>query len=94
MPSPSCPACELDPATVRTNIVVLRLTPEMFGGTRPPEGLATAFLARLKEQGVLISQVSHDLVRMVTHRDAGRADVETAIARLRQVAGAALPVAG
>ncbi len=88
------PGVVLDPAAVVTNIIVFRLTPEMFGGSPPPAGLAAAFLARLRERGVLVSQVSHDQVRMVTHRDASRADVETAIERLRQVAGAALPVAG
>ncbi len=88
------PGVALDPAAVVTNIVVFRLTAEMFGGSAPAEGLSAAFLARLKDQGVLASQVSQDEVRMVTHKDAGRADVETAIERLRRVAHAsAAPMA-
>jgi threonine aldolase len=78
------PGVEIDPAAVRTNIVVCRVTPRLFGGAVPPEGLAAAVLARLRAAGVLASQVSDDRVRMVTHRDAGRALIEQAIARLRQ----------
>jgi len=80
------PGIELDPAEVVTNIVVFRLTPALSGGAVPPEGLAAAFLARLRERGVLASQVAHDQVRMVTHRDVGPADVDAAIARLRAAA--------
>jgi threonine aldolase len=83
------PGIEIDPAAVRTNIVVFRLTPRLFGGTAPPEGLAAALLDRLRAAGVLVSQVSRDQLRMVTHRDAGRARVEEAIARLRQAAAGA-----
>ena len=79
------PGIEIDPASVRTNIVVCRVTPRLFGGAAPPEGLAAAVLARLRAAGVLAGPgVSHDQVRMVTHRDAGRARVEQAITRLRQ----------
>jgi threonine aldolase len=78
------PGVEIDPAAVRTNIVVFRVTPRLFGGTAPAAGLAAAVLARLRAAGVLASQVSSDQVRMVTHRDAGRGRIEHAIARLRQ----------
>jgi threonine aldolase len=90
------PGIVLDAADVVTNILVFRLTPELFGGSAPPEGLTTAFLARLKEQGVLASPVSQDQARMVTHRDVGRADVERAIESVRRVAGAGagVPAAG
>lgn len=84
------PGAEVDLAAVRTNIVVFRLTPRLFGegrGAAPPEGLTTAFLARLRGVGVLASEVSHNQARMVTHRDAGRAQVEEAIARLRRLFG-------
>ncbi len=77
------PGIEIDPASVRTNIVVCRVTPGLFGGAAPPEGLAAAVLARLRAAGVLATEVSHDQVRMVTHRDAGRARIEQAIARMR-----------
>ena len=79
------PGVEIDPAEVRTNIVVFRVTPRLFGGTAPPDGLAAAVLARLRAAGVLVTQVSHDQVRMVTHRDAGRRNIEQAIRRLRRV---------
>jgi threonine aldolase len=78
------PGIEIDLASVRTNIVVCRVTPGLFGGAAPPEGLAAAVLARLRAAGVLATQVRHDQVRMVTHRDAGRARIEQAIARLRE----------
>jgi threonine aldolase len=83
------PGAEIDPAAVRTNIVVFRVTPRLLGG-RPAEeagpagGLAAAVLVRLRAAGVLATQVSDDQVRMVTHRDAGREQIEQAIERMRQ----------
>jgi threonine aldolase len=74
---------ELDLATVRTNIVIFRLTPRFFGGASPKGGLTPAFLARLKETGVLGSTVSHDQVRLVTHRDVNGAQVDQAIERIQ-----------
>jgi threonine aldolase len=71
------PGIELDPASVQTNIVVCRVGEE--------QGLAAGFLGRLKESGVLGSQVSADQVRFVTHRDVGRADLDEAIERIRRV---------
>jgi len=82
------PGIELDPAAVRTNIVIFRVTPAFFGGDTPAEGLSNAFLARLKEEGVLATPVTHELVRLVTHRDVPRPRVEEAIERLRRCAGA------
>jgi threonine aldolase len=41
-------------------------------------------LARLRAVGVLATQVSHDEVRMVTHRDAPRPRIDRAIERMRQ----------
>lgn len=77
------PGVELDLATVRTNIVIFRLTPRFFGGVSPEGGLTAAFLAHLKERGVLGSTVSRDQVRLVTHRDVGRAEVDQAIESIR-----------
>jgi threonine aldolase len=85
------PGAEIDAAAVRTNIVVFRLTPRLFGGAAPPEGLTAAFLARLRAAGVLASDVSHDRARMVTHKDVSRAQVEEVAARLRRLFGAAVP---
>ena len=71
------PGVEIDPAAVQTNIVVCRVA----------EG-APSFLARLKEGGVLGSQVSHYYARFVTHRDVSAAQLDVAIERIRRVAGA------
>jgi threonine aldolase len=65
------PAVQLDPAAVRTNIVV-------FG---VPD--AAAFLARLRDHGVLGVPFGPRTVRLVTHRDAPRERVDAAIARIR-----------
>jgi threonine aldolase len=81
------PGVELDPARVRTNIVIFGLTPEFFGGREPDEGLATAFLARLREAGVLGVPVDARRVRFVTHRDVGRAAIDEAVERVRGVCG-------
>jgi len=71
------PGVEIDPAAVQTNIVVCRVA----------EG-APGFLARLKEGGVLGSQVTRDYARFVTHRDVSAALLDQAIERIRRVAGA------
>jgi threonine aldolase len=70
------PGIEIDPAAVRTNIVIFRLTQES----------AMDFLGRLKDAGVLGVPVSADRVRLVTHRDAGREKVDAAIERIRSLA--------
>jgi threonine aldolase len=82
------PGLEIDPLAVRTNIAVFRLTPRLFGGATPAEGLTNAFLARLRGAGVLASAVTHDQARMVTHRDVPRPRIEEAIRRLRGVVAA------
>ena len=73
------PGIGLDPATVRTNIVIFRLSPEI--------GPALDFLGRLKEAGVLGVPVSRDQVRLVTHRDVSRERVDEAIGKIRSVVG-------
>lgn len=70
---------EIDPATVRTNIVIFRLTPELCGGS------SATFLRRIKEVGVLGVTVSQDKVRLVTHRDVSRAQIDQAIERIRNL---------
>jgi threonine aldolase len=85
---------EIDPATVRTNIVIFRLTSAAFG--EPPAAapdLAAAFVARLRDAGILASAVSRNQVRMVTHRDVPRPLVEQAIARLRRAFAPAVAMA-
>jgi threonine aldolase len=77
------PGIELDLATVRTNIVIFRLGPELCDGS------STTFLARLQEAGVLGGRVSRDQVRLVTHRDVNRGQVDQAIERIRGLVGVA-----
>jgi len=63
-------ACGVDPAGVDTNIVVV------------PRDDAPGFVARAKEQGVLVSAVGPTAVRLVTHLDVSRAEAERAAAVL------------
>jgi threonine aldolase len=87
------PGFDLDPASVRTNIVIVRLTPELRGaGDFGGEGgdPAGALLDHLRMHGVLANPVTRDSVRFVTHRDVSRAQVETAIARIRGALAAGL----
>lgn len=65
------PGVEIDPATVETNIVMCRLT----GGPEACAGLVRG----LRERGVLISQLTPDTVRMVTHRHIDAAAVDLAL---------------
>jgi threonine aldolase len=61
---------ELDPTKVQTNIVIFSVK---------SSGLSSAdFLARCGERGVLAVPVDADRVRMVTHLDVNRADIEKA----------------
>lgn len=84
------PGIVIDPASVQTNIVIFRVEPELVGGTVPPEGTSAAFLARLREAGILGGQVDAQRVRLVTHRDVSRERIEEAIERIRKVVGAAV----
>jgi len=64
------PGICLDPAKVQTNIVIFSVK---------PSGLPAAeFLARCSARGVLAVPVDADRVRMVTHLDVSRDDVESA----------------
>jgi threonine aldolase len=83
------PGIELDPAAVRTNIVVFRVTPAALGGEISAAALASpadAFLSRLRGLGVLGSAASRDQVRLVTHRDAPRPRIEEAVRCLQRMA--------
>jgi threonine aldolase len=59
-------ACGVDPGTVETNIVVV------------PRDDAQKFVARAREDGVLVSPVGPRAVRMVTHLDVRREDADSA----------------
>jgi threonine aldolase len=66
----STPGIALDPSKVQTNIIIFSVR---------PSGLSSAeFLAQLASRGVLAIPVDADRVRMVTHLDVTRADVEKA----------------
>jgi threonine aldolase len=69
----------VDPGAVATNIVFV----DVAGTGRSPSRWA----AGLKAEGVLVTMVSGK-VRMLTHRDVSKADVETALAAWRRVAKA------
>jgi threonine aldolase len=77
------PGIDLDPASVRTNIIIARLTPDLFGGTLTSPDRTGALLERLAAEGVLGSWVTRERVRFVTHRDVSRAQIDAAIETVR-----------
>jgi threonine aldolase len=72
------PGLEIDPATVDTNIGILRVRPRDAADTAPAERWSAA--ARVA--GVLVSPLDADHVRFVTHRDVPAAAVDEALRRL------------
>jgi threonine aldolase len=66
-------AVGLDPATIQTNIVIFEVTDP------------TAFVARMKENGILLSAIGGKRVRIVTHSDVSRSDCERAAKLLYDV---------
>jgi len=74
------PGVEIDLATVETNIVVAKLS----GGD------SRGFAAEMKRQGVIVSVLSADTIRFVTHCDVSRQDCERAAALAVEVLGAAV----
>lgn len=73
------PGVEVDPSTIDTNIVFLRMTGELSA----PEAAA-----RLLEHGVRMGALSARDLRAVTHLDVGAAQIERALAAARAVFGA------
>jgi threonine aldolase len=71
------PGITLDPAKVQTNIVIFDLK---------KSGWSSAdFLQALAKRNVLAVPVDNERVRMVAHLDVGRADIETAASRVKEV---------
>ncbi|MDQ3908482.1 MAG: beta-eliminating lyase-related protein [Acidobacteriota bacterium] len=70
------PGVEIDPASVVTNIVIF----DVSGTGVAPD----AIRARLRERGVLVISFGQS-IRMVTHYDVSREDIERALAVLRSV---------
>ena len=72
-----CEGVELDMKTVETNIVIFRLK----------KANAAEVVAALKGDGVLVSAIGKDAVRLVTHCDLSRGDCERAAEVLRKRLG-------
>jgi threonine aldolase len=71
------PGIGLDPAKVQTNIVIFDLK---------KSGRSSGdFLNALKARGVLAVPVDSERVRMVTHLDVNRRDIEAAVKAVREV---------
>ncbi len=73
------PGVELDADRIRTNIVVFRLTGAVGN---------QAFVAGMRERGVLCGAFGTDQVRMVTHYQIGDSDVDDALAAARRILAA------
>jgi threonine aldolase len=80
------PAVDLDPARVRTNILVFRLRPERVPGPAAAPA-AERFVAALRARGVLCSAFGATEVRMVTHYEIGDGEVDAALAAAREALG-------
>jgi threonine aldolase len=77
-------ALSLTPPEIDSNIVIFHVEPEL--------GTAEQFAARLKQHGLLTLAIGHQSVRMVTHLDVDRDDVEAAGEVLRTVASGAATI--
>jgi threonine aldolase len=74
------PGLKIDPEQAHTNIVIFDVS---------DSGLSIdEWMAQLKSRGVLLISISSTELRMVTHHDVSRADCETALAAVREVAAA------
>jgi len=73
------PGIDIDLSRVETNMV--------FGDCRPPL-IASAFIDRCREVGVLLDQASASRWRMVTHRGVSVEDVDYAVEAVRRAFGA------
>ena len=74
------PGLTLDPPRVQTNVVWFRVDARL--------GTPKALAAVLKDRGILVAALGHDMVRLVTHLDVSRADCETAARAIRAIAPA------
>jgi threonine aldolase len=68
---------EIDLKRVQTNIVIFAV--------RHPTITASTLSRRLREEGVLVHQISAESIRCLTHKDVSRADVERALAMIRKI---------
>jgi threonine aldolase len=71
------PVITLDPSKVKTNIVIF--------GIRESGWSSAEFLQALSKRGVLAVPVDNERIRMVTHLDVSRAEIEKAVNVIREV---------
>ena len=71
-----CPGLKLHPEQIDTNIVIFHVDPKL--------GTAEQFAARLEAAGVLTYDISAQSMRMVTHLDVRREDVQRAADIIQQ----------
>jgi threonine aldolase len=71
------PGIEVDLEAVQTNIVICRPA----GGAEP----ARRLVGLLRDEGVLVSQLSPETIRLVTHRHIGAAEAEMALGVFRRL---------
>ncbi len=72
------PGIALDPTTVTTNIVIFDIKETRL--------TVADFVAKSKEQGLLLSGVGGTRIRVVTHNDVSRSDCERALEGLKAIA--------
>jgi threonine aldolase len=75
------PGIHIDPNKIVTNIVI-------FDVSNPPMK-ASEFVERLRQRNVLAGPVDASRVRMVTHRDVDRSDIEAALRTIADIVRAA-----
>ena len=71
------PGIGLDPSKIQTNIVIFDL--------KKAQRTSADFLKALADRGVLAVPVDNERVRMVTHLDVDREDVEKAVEVVKEV---------
>lgn len=76
------PGIEIDPKKVQTNIVIFNISKTAMS--------ASQLVEKLKKRSVLGGAVDAVRVRLVTHRDVSRPQVEEALQRIAAVVGAGL----
>jgi threonine aldolase len=71
------PGLSIEPARVQTNILYIDLVDQRLSGD--------AFMAHLKQKGVLLSRTAPNRFRMLTHYGIGAAEIDATLAALRAV---------
>jgi threonine aldolase len=69
------PRVELDLSQIQTNLVIFRVR----------DLAPSAFIARMKERGILLGEIGNGNLRMVTHYEISQAEVQKAVEAARQV---------